>query len=45
MRKNKNGTQWTRLSIYDLKTGIRMSDSEFRFNSADYPEAQVIDLR
>lgn len=41
----KNGTQWTRLSIYDLKTGIRMSDSEFRFNSADYPEAQVIDLR
>lgn len=41
----KNGKQWTRLSIYNLKTGIRMNDSQFKFNSADYPEAQIIDLR
>lgn len=41
----KNGKQWTRLSIYNLKTGIRMADSQFKFNSSNYPEAQIIDLR
>lgn len=41
----KNNGQWTRLSIYNLTTGKRMSDGQFKFNSADYPDAEIIDLR
>ena len=36
--------KWTTFTISNLKTA-KLSDSEFRFNSKDFPSAEVIDLR
>lgn len=36
--------KWTTFTIKNLKKG-HLKDSEFRFNSKDYPSAEVIDLR
>lgn len=36
--------KWTTFTISNLKT-TKLSDSEFRFNSKDFPSAEVIDLR
>lgn len=36
--------KWTTFTISNLKT-TKLLDSEFRFNSKDFPSAEVIDLR
>jgi outer membrane lipoprotein-sorting protein len=36
--------KWTTFTISNVKT-TKLSDSEFRFNSKDFPSAEVIDLR
>lgn len=36
--------KWTTFTIQNLKTA-KLADSEFRFNSKDFPSAEVIDLR
>ena len=36
--------KWTTFTIANLKT-TKLSDDTFRFNSKDYPSAEVIDLR
>jgi len=36
--------RWTTFTISNLKQA-KLSDSEFRFNSKDFPKAEVIDLR
>lgn len=38
------GKKWTTFTIANL-TKAAMADSDFRFNSKDYPTAEVIDLR
>ena len=38
------GTKWTIFDITDLKKQ-NISDSQFRFNAKDFPQAEVIDLR
>ena len=38
------GKKWTTFTISNLKKVV-MADSEFKFNSKDYPTAEVIDLR
>jgi outer membrane lipoprotein-sorting protein len=38
------GTQWTNFTITNLKKA-KLDDSMFRFNSKDFPQAEVIDLR
>ncbi|MCD8297606.1 MAG: cell envelope biogenesis protein LolA [Prevotella sp.] len=38
------GSAWTTIKVSDFKTES-YSDSDFRFNSNDYPKAEVIDLR
>lgn len=38
------GTKWTIFDIKDLKKQ-NISDSQFRFNAKDFPQAEVIDLR
>ena len=42
--KMLQGKKWTTFTISNLKK-VAMADSEFRFNSKDYPTAEVIDLR
>ena len=38
------GTKWTIFDIIDLKKQ-NISDTQFRFNAKDFPQAEVIDLR
>ena len=38
------GKKWTIFDITDLKK-LAVADSQFRFNSKDFPSAEVIDLR
>ena len=38
------GTKWTIFDITDLKKQ-NISDTQFRFNAKDFPQAEVIDLR
>lgn len=38
------GSQWTNFTITNLKKA-KLDDSMFRFNSKDFPQAEVIDLR
>ncbi len=40
----KNGTKMT-IQISQIRTGLNQPDSLFVFNEADYPDAEVIDLR
>lgn len=42
--KMLQGTKWTTFTISNLKA-TKLSDAEFRFNSKDFPTAEVIDLR
>ena len=42
--KMRQGAKWTTFTISDLKTAT-LDDAEFRFNSKDFPSAEVIDLR
>ncbi|MBR1485274.1 MAG: cell envelope biogenesis protein LolA [Prevotella sp.] len=42
--KMLQGKKWTTFTISNLKK-VAMADAEFRFNSKDYPTAEVIDLR
>jgi outer membrane lipoprotein-sorting protein len=37
--------KWTRISIYNTKTHQKYSDSQFKFNKAEFPGTEVIDLR
>ena len=37
-------SKWTTFTISDLKT-VKLADSDFRFNSKEFPSAEVIDLR
>ncbi|MCD8290094.1 MAG: outer-membrane lipoprotein carrier protein LolA [Prevotella sp.] len=39
-----NNSNWTTIKVSDFNTQ-NYSDSEFQFNSKDYPQAEVIDLR
>jgi hypothetical protein len=36
--------KWTTFTISNLKK-VKMADGDFKFNSKDYPTAEVIDLR
>jgi outer membrane lipoprotein-sorting protein len=36
--------KWTTFTIKNLKT-VKLSDAAFKFNSKDFPSAEVIDLR
>lgn len=40
----KQGGKWTTITVSRFKSG-NVSDSTFRFNSKDFPSAEVIDLR
>lgn len=42
--KMLQGKRWTTFEISELKT-VTLSDSMFSFNSKDFPQAEVIDLR
>lgn len=42
--KVRQGSRWTTFTISNLKHE-KLADSEFRFNSKDFPKAEVIDLR
>ena len=42
--KMLQGKKWTIFDITNLKKQA-ISDSQFRFNSKDFPQAEVIDLR
>ncbi len=35
----------TEVTIKSLKTGVKFSDSEFKFNKKNYPNVDIIDLR
>lgn len=40
----RNAKAWTTIDIKDFKTA-NLSDGIFRFNSKDFPQAEIIDLR
>lgn len=42
--KMLQGSKWTTFTISNLKS-VKLADSEFRFNSKDFPTAEIIDLR
>lgn len=42
--KMLQGSKWTTFTIKNLKT-TKLDDATFRFNSKDFPTAEVIDLR
>ncbi len=42
--KMKQGKQWTNITVSGLRKA-NLADSYFKFNSKDYPKAEVIDLR
>ena len=42
--KMRQSSGWTTIKISNFKA-TKLSDSMFRFNSKDYPHAEVIDLR
>ena len=42
--KMLQGKKWTTFDISNIKKG-KMADSQFRFNSKDFPKAEIIDLR
>ena len=42
--KMRQGSRWTTFYVSDMKV-VKLSDTEFRFNSKDFPTAEVIDLR
>lgn len=41
----RNDGNWTRFAIYDYAVKQNFSDGDFRFKQADYPTAEVVDLR
>lgn len=42
--KLKQGNNWITISVSNVKR-VSVSDSAFRFNSKEYPKAEIIDLR
>lgn len=42
---DKKADKWTRIAIYDFKSGLSLSDEDFKFNTKDFPNAEIIDLR
>lgn len=42
--KMKQGNNWMTISVSNVKN-VNLSDSAFRFNSKEYPKAEIIDLR
>ena len=42
--KMRQGTKWTTFTIKNFKA-TKLDDSVFRFNSREFPSAEVIDLR
>ncbi len=45
IRMSSNGTDWTRISIYEINKKQKFDSETFRFNAKDFPNADVIDLR
>ncbi len=41
----KQDGNWNRIAIHEYKSGLKLDDSNFRFDPAKHPEAEVIDLR
>ena len=41
----RNDGNWTRFAIYEYAVKQNFSDEDFRFKQADYPTAEVVDLR
>jgi outer membrane lipoprotein-sorting protein len=42
--KMLQGKKWTTFDISNIKKN-KLADSQFRFNSKDFPKAEIIDLR
>lgn len=40
-----NGQNWIRITIHNLKTGLKFDDKKFRFDTTQHPDLEVIDLR
>ena len=45
IRTKTSPNKWTRISIYDFEKRQRFKDDMFRFDSADYPGVEIVDLR
>ena len=44
MQRREDG-QWTRIAIHQFRSGQAFDAADFEFSPADYPQAEVIDLR
>ena len=44
MQRREDG-QWTRIAIHQFRSGQAFDADDFEFSPADYPQAEVIDLR
>ncbi len=45
VRMSSNGSDWTRISIYDVYKRQKFSASTFKFSAKEFPNAEIIDLR
>ena len=41
----KQGGNWTRIRVNQIKVGKNWGNQHFRFNPADNPNVEVVDLR
>ena len=45
VRINTNGSNWTRISIYEVNKKQKFNASTFKFNAKEFPNTELIDLR
>ncbi len=45
IRVREGKDAWTRIRVWDVKNVVNLNDSYFTFNTKDYPQVEVIDLR
>ena len=45
VRINTNGSNWTRISIYEVSKKQKFNASTFKFNAKEFPNTELIDLR
>lgn len=41
----RNNGDWTRISITDFKVNTNLSEADFEFQSKEYPDFEIIDMR